>query len=137
MKDEITTHAYRLLPGDDLRLSIESFVKENNIKAGWIACCIGSLTNYSIRFANQPETATGNGYFEIVNCSGTISVNGSHIHISISDIEGKTIGGHLMKGCIIYTTAEIVIVEAARYIFTREKDEDTGFNELNIQQMIF
>ncbi len=32
MKGEITTHAYRLLPGDDLRLSIESFVKEIILK---------------------------------------------------------------------------------------------------------
>ncbi|MEH2445742.1 MAG: DUF296 domain-containing protein [Nostoc sp.] len=34
---------------------------------------------------------------------------GVHLHIAISDQEGKTIGGNLDDGCIIYTTTEIVI----------------------------
>lgn len=122
------------MPGADLRLSIENFLKENKIEAGWMACCIGSLTNYSIRFANQPEAANGNGYFEILNCSGTVSIHGSHLHLSIADSEGKTSGDHLMYGCIIYTTAEIVIVEAANYIFTRVKDAQTRFKELRVEQ---
>lgn len=45
-------HVLRLLPGNDLRLSLENFVNENKIEAGWIVTCVGSLTSYSIRFAN-------------------------------------------------------------------------------------
>ncbi|MEO8110395.1 MAG: PPC domain-containing DNA-binding protein [Ginsengibacter sp.] len=137
MANKNFNHVFRLLPGADLRLSIEDFVIANNIEAGWIACAIGSLTIYSIRFANQSEAANGNGYFEILNCSGTVSLHGSHLHVSIADSEGKTIGGHLMKGCKIYTTAEIVIVEAADYVFTRMKDVHTQFNELHIEQKGF
>jgi len=101
------THAFRLKPGNDLKKEIESYVKANTIRAGWISCGVGSLTDYNIRFANQPEGSKGSGHFEIVNLIGTVSVNGSHIHVSISDSTGKTIGGHLLEGNFIYTTAEL------------------------------
>lgn len=126
------SHVLRLLPGNDLRLAIEKFVNENKIEAGWIVTCVGSLTEYSIRFANQKKAANDNGYFEIVNLIGTVSVNGCHLHICIANNKGKTIGGHLMYGCKIYTTAEIVLVESGNYIFTREKDDDTNWKELHI-----
>lgn len=35
------------------------------------------------------------GPYEIVSLVGTIAVNGPHIHISLSDGTGTTIGGHL------------------------------------------
>lgn len=128
----ITTHAFRLKPGQDLKAEIQKLVSEKQIKAGWISTAVGSLTNYSIRFANQPAGRSENGHFEIVSLTGTVSVNGSHLHISISDITGKTIGGHLMEGCIIYTTAEIVILSSNEFIFKREKDGTTPWEELQI-----
>jgi uncharacterized protein len=70
-----------------------------------------------------------------VSLTGTVSVNSSHLHISISDSTGKTIGGHLMQGCKIYTTAEIVLVESGKYIFTREKDGSTSREELQIRKI--
>ena|SRR5664280_1545038 len=128
------SHILRLLPGSDLRLSIENFVNEHTIEAGWIVTCVGSLTAYSIRFANQNKSSNGNGYFEIVSLTGTVSVNSCHLHISIADDKGKTIGGHLLHGCVIYTTAEIVVVKSGSYIFIREKDDNTGWNELHVKK---
>ena len=127
-------HAFRLKPGDDLKKSITRYVTTNNIRAGWIATCVGSLTTYAIRFANQPGATTGKGYFEIISLTGTLSSSGSHIHISIADTSGKTIGGHLADGCIIYTTAEIVIQQSSKYVFTREKDGTTEWEELQIKK---
>lgn len=127
-------HALRLKPGEDLKKAITSYVNEHQVKAGWMVTCAGSLTDYSIRFANQPTASKGSGHFEIVSLTGTVSVNGSHLHISISDSTGKTIGGHLTDGCIIYTTAEIVINESSDLIFTREKDYTTPYEELQIKQ---
>lgn len=129
-----STHAIRLKPGEDLKSGIEKVVKENNIRAGWVATCVGSLTDYSIRFANQPDGVMGTGHFEIISLVGTISINGSHIHISISDGTGKTFGGHLMPGCKIYTTAEIVLQSTDKYEFTREKDGSTPWEELQIKE---
>ncbi len=130
-KNEIT-HATRLLPGDDLKGAIGNFAKAHDIEAGWIATCVGSLTEYSIRFANQEMASTGSGHFEILGLSGTISVHGLHLHITIADGAGATLGGHLMEGCKIYTTAEIVLIESTHFIFTREKDGSTPWKELGI-----
>ena len=127
-------HAIRLKPGEDLRSSIQKYVEDNRIHAGWMISCAGSLTNYNIRFANQPGGSKGSGHFEIVSLTGTLSVNGSHIHISISDSTGKTIGGHLLEGCKIYTTAEIIIGESKTMIFKREKDGTTPWDELQIEK---
>ncbi len=128
------THALRLKPGQDLKLSIDSFVKENNIGAGWIATCVGSLTEYNVRFANQEKGYSDKGHFEIVSLVGTLSVNGSHIHLSISDSTGKTIGGHLLDGCKVYTTAEIVIGESKELVFERKQDGSTPWKELEIKK---
>ncbi|MBI3139920.1 MAG: DNA-binding protein [Sphingobacteriales bacterium] len=135
MPDEkLHVYAFRLRPGEDLKAGIEKAVRENNIVAGWVATGVGSLTDYSIRFANQPDAATGKGHFEIVSLTGTISVNGSHLHLSISDSSGTTLGGHLMPGCKIYTTAEIVLQSTGRYSFTREKDGSTPWEELQVKE---
>lgn len=124
--------AFRLKPGQDLYQSIDSIVKANQINAGWIVTCVGSLTNYHIRFANQPNGVEGKGHFEIVSLVGTLSNTGSHIHISISDSLGNTIGGHLLEGCKIYTTAEMVIASTNEFTFSRAEDGSTPWKELQI-----
>lgn len=126
-------HAFRLKPGQDLKKEITAYVKANGIQAGWIATCVGSLKKYNIRFANQPEGSTGEGHFEIVSLVGTVSVNGSHLHLSISDSTGRTLGGHLLDSNIIYTTAEIVITESGAHVFKREKDGSTPWEELQVE----
>lgn len=128
------THAFRLKPGTDLKKSIQAFVQAHDIKAGWIACGVGSLTHYNIRFANQPVGSRGSGHFEMVSLTGTVSVNGSHIHLSVSDSTGKTIGGHLLDENLVYTTAEIVIGESDDFVFTREKDGSTEWEELQVKK---
>ena len=128
-------HAFRLKPGQDLKKEIQKLVTDQQIKAGWISTCVGSLTNYNIRFANQPEGNSGSGHFEIVSLTGTVSVNGSHLHISISDSTGKTNGGHLLDSNIVYTTSEIVILSSDDFIFKREKDGSTPWEELQVEKV--
>jgi predicted DNA-binding protein with PD1-like motif len=129
----VKTHAFRLKPGQDLRGEIEHYVKQHNIQAGWIITYVGSLTQTQLRFANQPNGTTLIGHFEIVSLTGTVSSNGSHLHLSVSDSLGKTIGGHLLIGSLVYTTAEIVIGESSELIFTREYDGTTPWEELQIK----
>jgi predicted DNA-binding protein with PD1-like motif len=134
MKEKQVIHAFRLKPGQDLKKEIQHYVDSAKIEAGYILTCVGSLTDYQIRFANQPNGSKDSGHFEIVSLTGTVSTHGSHLHISISDSTGKTIGGHLMEECKIYTTAEIVIGESTNHIFTREKDGTTPWEELQVKQ---
>ena len=124
----------RLRPGQDLRQQIEAFVKEKQIHAGFIITTVGSLRQAEIRLADQPSATSFVGKFEIVSLVGTLGQDGIHVHISISDSTGKTIGGHLVAGCLIYTTAEIVIGEAEGLDFTREKDTETTYQELRIRK---
>jgi uncharacterized protein len=133
-KNNLSTYAFRLKPGEDLKAGITNRVNQQQISAGWVATCVGSLTDYVIRLANQPDSSTGKGHFEIVSLTGTVSRNGSHLHISISDSTGKTIGGHLMEGCKIYTTAEIVLQATDQYEFTRENDGSTPWKELQVKE---
>jgi predicted DNA-binding protein with PD1-like motif len=110
---------FRLKPGQDLFDSIETFVADKKIEAGCVLSSVGG--NY-----NEYE-----GHFEIVSMTGTVSINGSHIHVSISDGDGVTIGGHLVSGCKIYTTAEIVLAEFDDAIYKRELlENDSGYEEL-------
>ncbi|MBC8111541.1 MAG: DUF296 domain-containing protein, partial [Verrucomicrobia bacterium] len=72
------------------------------------------------------------GKFEIVSLVGMFSVNGSHVHISVSDSTGKTLGGHISEGNLIYTTAEILLGIMPEYNFKREHDPESGYKELRI-----
>lgn len=124
--------ALRLKPEQDLRQALETFTQEKDIKAGFIVTAIGSLKQANIRFANQTNATILKDKFEILSLNGTLSETGIHLHIAIADFQGKTIGGHLETGCIIYTTAEIVIGVSEDFTFTRTIDAQTGYKELEI-----
>ena len=125
------THTFRLRPGDDLFDSIESFVSKNKIQAGCVLSSVGSLTHVTLRLANRSDYNKYEGHFEIVSITGTVSTNGSHIHIAISDGDGVAIGGHLVSGCKIYTTAEIVLAVFDEVVYKRELlENDSGYEEL-------
>ena len=125
------THTFRLKPGADLFDSIEIFVAEHNIQAGCVLSSVGSLTHTTLRLANRSYYNEYEGHFEIVSMTGTVSTNGSHIHVAISDGDGLTIGGHLVSGCKIYTTAEIILAVLDDVIYKRELlENDSGYEEL-------
>ncbi|BBO89741.1 PPC domain-containing DNA-binding protein [Desulfosarcina ovata] len=127
--------AFRLHPGQDLLVELERIAREQAIEAAGILTCVGSLTTATLRFANQEEATLLHGHFEIVSLTGVLSRHGSHVHIAISDKHGKTIGGHLLEGCKIYTTAEIIIEIIPQYRFLRTFDKQTGYPELEIKPL--
>ncbi len=127
----MNNYTFRLRPGDDLFGSIEIFVRERKIEAGCVLSGVGSLTRAVLRLANRDFYSEYDGHFEIVSLTGTVSVHGSHLHISISDGDGRTIGGHLVPGCKIYTTAEIVLAVFSDVVYKRELlEDDSGYEEL-------
>jgi predicted DNA-binding protein with PD1-like motif len=123
-------YTFRLAPGQDLFDSIQAFVMEQHVEAGCILSGVGSLSHAAIRLANREYISEYEGPFEIVSITGTVSIYGSHLHISISDGDGRTIGGHFESGCKIYTTAEMVIAVFRDVIYKREFAEDSGYEEL-------
>lgn len=122
----------RLKTGQDLREEIEKLVKENNIKAGVLLSVVGSLGQATLRMAGAKEKRDWKEELEIVSGTGTVSVNDSHIHISVSDNKGNVFGGHLSRGCIVRTTAEVVLLAFDDVRYLRKPDEETGYDELEI-----
>lgn len=125
-------YTFRLSPGQDLFDSIQAFAMEQHVEAGCILSGVGSLRRAVLRLADREQNSDYQGPFEIVSITGTISLHGSHLHISISDSEGKTIGGHFESGCKIYTTAEIVIAVFGDVVYKREFAADSGYEELSV-----
>jgi uncharacterized protein len=124
--------AFRLSPGQDLRQELLEFAKTRNLRAPVVLTCVGSLTDVVLRYANRSEPTVRQGHFEIVSLVGLVDPPRGHLHLSVADGDGHTTGGHLLDGCLVYTTAEIVLGELTDLEFHRAPDPATGFNELVI-----
>jgi predicted DNA-binding protein with PD1-like motif len=129
----VRTHAFRLVQGADLKRSIEELVRSRGIRAGYVLACVGSLSRAVLRMPGAKDFLTLEQDFEIVSIEGTLSPDGCHIHAAISDRAGHVIGGHVSDGCIVRTTAEVVLAEDLSFDFSREHDEGTGFKELVVR----
>jgi predicted DNA-binding protein with PD1-like motif len=130
----MNVHVLRLAPGDDLRASLEQafagLSKEHGIAAACIVSAVGSLSNAMLRYADKPGGTETDGPLELLMLSGTLSADGAHLHGSVSDAHGQVKGGHIMHGCVVRTTAEVVIALLPGWEFRRELDVATGFREL-------
>ncbi|KAA9338774.1 DNA-binding protein [Hymenobacter busanensis] len=127
------TYALRLRPGADLRQELVAFAARQHLKAGAMLTCVGSLTQVTLRLANQEGPTVYRGHFEIVSLVGTLAENGSHLHLSVADSTGRTIGGHLLDGNVVYTTAELVVGVLEDVEFGRETDPTFGYKELVVR----
>lgn len=128
-------HAFRLVPGDDLKQALLAYCTERHIAAACIVSCVGSLQHAIIRFADQGGGTAIHKKLEIVSLVGTLGCDACHLHIALADDQGQVIGGHLMAGSIIYTTAEIVLGALPELRFERELDAATGYQELRVVAM--
>lgn len=128
------TYPIRLSPGQDLRTALEAAVKGQNCHAAFVLSGIGSLSTAGIRFAGADQPARLTGDMEILTLSGTVAVDGvktsSHLHMAVSTATGQVLGGHVAPGCIVRTTAEVLLALLPEWQFTREHDAMTGFDEL-------
>jgi predicted DNA-binding protein with PD1-like motif len=128
------TIAVRLRPGADLKGELLALAVRERVQAGWVLTCVGSLSRVRLRLAGGAEHATWQGAFEIVAVTGTLSKDGGHLHLAVADQQGRTVGGHLAEGCIVRTTAEVVVAADDRLVFAREHDPATGYDELVVRQ---
>jgi uncharacterized protein len=134
MKSTANFYTIRLKPHQDLKAELMKFAVEHHLKAAFIATCVGSLEQANLRFANQPSGERQTGHFEILSLVGTFNEKSAHLHLSIADSTGKTMGGHLLDENLIYTTAEIVIGELVDVVFEREIDTTYHYQELSVKK---
>lgn len=125
---------FRLSPGDDLRAALDQAFHAHGLSAAFVLQGIGSLSVARIRHAGRDEAAELTGDLEILTLAGTLSAQGPHLHISVSDADGRVTGGHVAPGCIVRTTAELLIASLPHERYTREHDAATSFAELVIRK---
>ena len=125
--------AHRLTQGTDLKAAIQAMVRQHGITAGSIASCVGCLTTINLRLAGANASLVSQGSFEIVSIMGTLTADHQHIHIAVADDRGSVVGGHLLDGNIVGSTAELIINSYPQLHFSREFDPTTGYTELLIK----
>jgi len=125
-------HCLRLLPGEDLLASLRAFAELHGLRAAAVLACVGSTGRTRLRPAGATEPRVFDGKHEIVSLTGTLGTGGHHLHMSISNPECCVFGGHVLEGCIIRTTAEIVLGLIDGLHFARPVDDRTGHRELSI-----
>ena len=129
------TYVVRLRRGMDLLQSIEKYCKDNQIKAGVILSGVGCVTKGRVRDASGVTIVDIDEPMEIVSLMGTVSEKRCHLHVSFSKEDLTVIGGHLVIGCIINTTCELVIGELENCVFDVTFDEETGYDELIVKSL--
>ena len=136
--EAVKTLPIRLMPGQDLRAALEAAVLAQNCRAAFVLSGIGSLSTAGIRLAGAAQPTRLTESMEILTLSGTVAVaddgkTSSHMHMAISTATGQVIGGHVAPGCIVLTTAEVLLALLPDWQFTREPDAVTGYDELLIR----
>jgi hypothetical protein len=128
-------HVLRLTAGDDLREALGRAPEELDFDAGYLIAAVGSVEPAVLRFAGRDEPTKLDGPHEIVLLSGTLSRDGPHLHLAVADRDGRVVAGHLMRGSLVRTTAELLLGVAAGWRFTREFDAETGHMELRATRL--
>ncbi len=133
------TLVLRLTPGEDLRSTLNAaftqLQTEQNAQAACVISAVGSLSRAVLRYAAEPGGTVLTEALELITLSGTLSADGAHLHASVADAQGNVRGGHVMPGCIVRTTAEIVLAALPGWEFTRAQDAQTGFKELVVRRV--
>lgn len=124
----------RLIPGQDLRAALEAALIEHVVDAAFVIQGIGSLSVAQLRMAGASTPTELLGDMEILTLAGSLSPDGAHLHIAVADAQGHVRGGHVMAGCIVRTTAEVLLALLPEHRFAREPDPISGFKELVVQR---
>ena len=113
-----------------MRRALEAVVAGEGVAAAFVLSGIGSLRPAVIRFAGVDDVSKIDSDTEVLTLAGSIGAGGSHLHMSVSDAEGRVLGGHVGYGCTVRTTAEVLLMLLPEWRFSRAVDAATGFAEL-------
>ena len=140
--------AIRMAPGDDLYGTTLKICEEKGLKSGVIVSAAASLRHARLRNVWQfPDPwpineecrifTPINGPLELLQMSGNITQTEkgvpylhAHATISMGRPEATCFGGHLVEGCTIFSTCELVIAEIDNLAFMRLLDKQTRVGEV-------
>ena len=116
----------RLFEDEDLLESIASTAKQNDVDSGFFLL-IGTLKKAVLGFYKEGKYVPieKSGPLEIVSCTGNVSVKDDgelvvHGHIIVGDSKGDAFGGHVLPGCFVDVTAELVLIEVEKGSLVRK-----------------
>ncbi len=121
------------LPTDtDLVEEIERFCAENGVQAAWVSV-VGAVRRAAYAYYNQTmlqyKEMASPRHHEITGFVGNVSIRDGrpflHAHATFADINGESVAGHLLKGCVVWV-AEVEIRELSGVELVRQHDELTG-----------
>ena len=98
----------KLSPGNDLRLSLEELAQRDGI-SGFVLGVVGNLTQASFQCPGQANPTVLEGDLEVITLNGTLSPEGVHLHLSLSDGACQVWGGHLEPGTIVQKGVDLLI----------------------------
>ncbi|MCM5681402.1 DNA-binding protein [Schlegelella sp. S2-27] len=124
----------RLSPGQDLRRALEAALATEGVRAAFVLSGVGSLDVAQLRLAGAEAPVALQGPIEILTLAGTLSDQGSHLHAALSLADGRVLGGHVAPGCMVRTTAEVLLAALPEWEFRRMADAATGYRELVIRR---
>jgi len=113
-------------------VGLTQLVQKENIRCGRIHG-IGATTHAIVAYYDQNTKKYNSmefkGGMEILNMHGNVSVRDGkpfvHVHMLLSDPQGKVFGGHLMAGTKLWA-CEVFIDEYEGEELVRGHDEKTG-----------
>jgi len=122
----------KLSYGCDLLEEITSVCQKENIRLGRIEA-LGAVQKAHIEFYDQQTREYRflklTQPLEITKLTGNISLKDGnpfvHAHVTLADETGKTFGGHLAPGTVVFA-CEFIIEAFDGPVFERGFDEETG-----------
>jgi len=128
----------RLDRDDDLLLSIQEIIKNEDIKQGIILGAYGSLLESHMHmtilttYPSKQEFFKMEGPLEILALQGIIANKEVHAHMVLSNKNG-TYGGHLEEGCKVCYLAELSIATIGGATLVREPHPELRSKLLKIK----
>ena len=136
---------FRLSPGEDVFACLVEICEREQISAGVVLTCVGSLDGVSFcDIEVLPEKKCGCGYgqvyswaglFELLSVSGIVGRDADgkvnlHLHYTFADREGRVFGGHMVEGNRVKMTVEGTIGAFDGVTMTRRYDSEQDVNVL-------
>ena len=129
-EDKQKTFAVILNSGDEVMSALQSFAKEQKLKASQFNA-IGAFSKATLGFFDfsikDYKKIEINEQVEVLNITGDISFYNNeikiHAHAVVGKGDGTAHGGHLLKAHV-HPTLEIILIESPAYL-VREMDKES------------
>ena len=94
--------------GADLRASLEQLAVREQA-TGFVLSVVGNLSQACFSCPGLEEPTVLSGELEIITLQGTVSPQGVHLHLSLSDPGCQVWGGHLEHGSLVLKGADVLV----------------------------